>query len=801
VYSFILQLALYSGSELLRPLQGTVVPSIIGVYIGDTDISVAMALPDSNFWIEASPDMPELLKNKVVDAFNTIHDRGIVHDDPELFRNVLIGSNGEVTVINFGKSRARTPNEEVKLKGCTPNDIELEARRIRWKLDYRDAREWEENKRRRWYTRRKHNERREKLIRRKSQGRRVGEIPSYVEAHPDDVQKSIVSSQDWQTCWTNEAKFTPTVYVVPGQDPSVVERSLKTFLDELLEAEVDAMEWRALQNEEERREELLHNAEHEAERILHCNQERSDANVQTLSGPVQGDVLTPAESPIDRISPPKPQSSKRKKFILPDGSNPVSQLYLSQGFPIDPLNPVITVPYDGYTGPGGTFSFANHYSPRQISEMRMNWITMSCIEQARIEGLPFPIAQKAKLTPATDGSAERERKRKWRAMNGLGVDKEAESRERKVKKTGALGIMRRKREEAERGEWTWDRWVEEMDRKKEKWLRWRYWQMMGERLEGYEWEEYGEFEESDDARNPRILSWGEYEKRVGKGKARHVVSEEESELSVWNHRARPRKGILKKGISEEEKFANRVLQGAMQARLEKEWADTQEEEDKEAVTVMEDKDCVRSSRQRSSYASSSTSCDDLLDRSGLDIKLSSHRAAGAEPSSWSEEEKSASRSGERVRQMSSSNASTDQEERRRSPKRRHTDCASLSTTMLDDAPWDMSWPSTAEVQVTFPTSPKAGPSLVDGTSSSPTRSRSSASTNSHTLSPGTTPSSIFTHLSSSMTRNAEACPSHSSALSTLTSHVSPCLGKRKRSVSLELEDEEDARAVERVLSC
>ncbi|KAH9025849.1 hypothetical protein EDB85DRAFT_1840222, partial [Lactarius pseudohatsudake] len=85
-------LALYKSSRYLLPLQGDVVPHVMGVYTGPGKIDIAMDLPHPIFWMEASASMPMVLKDRVVEAFQKLHERGIVHGDVAL-RHILVGAD------------------------------------------------------------------------------------------------------------------------------------------------------------------------------------------------------------------------------------------------------------------------------------------------------------------------------------------------------------------------------------------------------------------------------------------------------------------------------------------------------------------------------------------------------------------------------------------------------------------------------------------------------------------------------------------------------------------------------------
>ena len=141
-------MALYSHPDYLQPLQGAVIPTIIGVYLIDRRISVAMELPHSSFWVEATEDMSIALKRKCIAALDRIHERGVLHGDVEL-RHMLVNAEGDVTIIDFQMSQALRPIKEVGLEACTVADIRVEKRKVLFKLNYGDAQEYEHAKRRR----------------------------------------------------------------------------------------------------------------------------------------------------------------------------------------------------------------------------------------------------------------------------------------------------------------------------------------------------------------------------------------------------------------------------------------------------------------------------------------------------------------------------------------------------------------------------------------------------------------------------------------------------------------------------
>ncbi|THU94836.1 hypothetical protein K435DRAFT_560368, partial [Dendrothele bispora CBS 962.96] len=73
-------------------LEALVVPYIISLFTAPGFINVAMEPPHHSFWIEASTDMPLILKQRCVEAFEKLHACGVLHGDVEL-RHMLIGGD------------------------------------------------------------------------------------------------------------------------------------------------------------------------------------------------------------------------------------------------------------------------------------------------------------------------------------------------------------------------------------------------------------------------------------------------------------------------------------------------------------------------------------------------------------------------------------------------------------------------------------------------------------------------------------------------------------------------------------
>ncbi|KAI6005214.1 hypothetical protein F5J12DRAFT_835519 [Pisolithus orientalis] len=224
------ELALYTSEQYLKPLQGDVVPTIIGVHIMPEAISVTMELPHDSFWIESSPTMPDVLKERVIAAFEKIHTRGVLHGDPEL-RHMLIGADGRVTIIDFGMSRAITADDSVELEHAEPEEFLLEMRKVKFKLDYRGARKREADKVQAYLNRVRRNEMRRRKWERRKNGDKTGYISPYEPEPEDEVSEPPVHHQDFREDWMKAADDTPHRVVVPGQTEVDVASAVQNFID------------------------------------------------------------------------------------------------------------------------------------------------------------------------------------------------------------------------------------------------------------------------------------------------------------------------------------------------------------------------------------------------------------------------------------------------------------------------------------------------------------------------------------------------------------------------------------------
>ncbi|KAF5368349.1 hypothetical protein D9758_002429 [Tetrapyrgos nigripes] len=204
---FYLEMGLYKTH--LRPLQGVVVPYIISLFTAPGLINVIMEPPHHSFWIEASTDMPLVLKQRCVEAFEKLHERGVLHGDVEL-RHMLIGGDARVTLIDFQESGALVPVGGLEMRRVSEGELKRELRKVKVKLDYPGARE-EEYERFQQYAKKRSN----------------GQADNMDDMNNPPV-KSLQEWNDWIAVPGNDGK--PKRFVVPGQTPGTIFEEIQTFL-------------------------------------------------------------------------------------------------------------------------------------------------------------------------------------------------------------------------------------------------------------------------------------------------------------------------------------------------------------------------------------------------------------------------------------------------------------------------------------------------------------------------------------------------------------------------------------------
>ena len=224
-----LQLALYKSSRYLLPLQGDVVPHVMGVYTRPGKIDIAMELPHPVFWMEASASMPVVLKDRVVEAFRKLHGRGIVHGDVAL-RHILIGADARVTLIDFQASRADEPNDELGLAMTYSGEKDLEIRRVKFLLNMDSARKKEFKKSKAALRRSERNNRREQRRRELLRHGITTGLPLDEPESLEDINEPPVPLDELERYWMEDANDDPRRFIVPGISESEVAEAISSFL-------------------------------------------------------------------------------------------------------------------------------------------------------------------------------------------------------------------------------------------------------------------------------------------------------------------------------------------------------------------------------------------------------------------------------------------------------------------------------------------------------------------------------------------------------------------------------------------
>jgi len=217
---FASELALYKCTGLLKDLQGDIAPTIIAVTIDGISCSLAMEPPHHSFWIEASPDMPIVLKERVIAAFQKLHDRGLLHGDAEL-RHMLIGGDARVTLIDFQESRTTRPLADLQLK---------EARRF----DFEEIEKMNREYRRDNANFARHMRRKERWL----NGNIGPPVSDDEEPEGEDRVVPPVDIKTWEAQWGRASNSIPHRFIVPGQEPEELDAAVNDFIATVTRLEV-----------------------------------------------------------------------------------------------------------------------------------------------------------------------------------------------------------------------------------------------------------------------------------------------------------------------------------------------------------------------------------------------------------------------------------------------------------------------------------------------------------------------------------------------------------------------------------
>ncbi|THH31470.1 hypothetical protein EUX98_g2720 [Antrodiella citrinella] len=120
----------------LLNLQGDIVSRVLDVCMDPLLLDIALQVPDTCRWYEASDKMTQASKRCVIKAYEKLHSRGILHGSV-MFENILMSTGDRVTLMDFSCGRAIVPNGVVD--SATESELAEEMRLIKRILAYDDG--------------------------------------------------------------------------------------------------------------------------------------------------------------------------------------------------------------------------------------------------------------------------------------------------------------------------------------------------------------------------------------------------------------------------------------------------------------------------------------------------------------------------------------------------------------------------------------------------------------------------------------------------------------------------------------
>jgi hypothetical protein len=209
----------------MRALAGTYVPTIIGVFAGEGIASLLMELPHQAFWVQASTDMPDVLKKRCVEAYEKLHAAGILHGSPHL-RHLLIGGDARVTIMNFERSRVLDPvsNAHIGQGKANAAELRLEMRKVKYQLDYDNARVKEKQKWDRYEASLEHS----KVVLREAMDP-PSRVPHMLEVLPEDVLDPPIDTRRLKS-WAPEQSYSSARFVVPTITAEAFANAVEKFI-------------------------------------------------------------------------------------------------------------------------------------------------------------------------------------------------------------------------------------------------------------------------------------------------------------------------------------------------------------------------------------------------------------------------------------------------------------------------------------------------------------------------------------------------------------------------------------------
>lgn len=174
--------------------------------------------------------MPVVLKVAVINAFEKIHWRGVLHGNIQL-SNILIGADMKVKLVNFEKGAILEGQPDLQLHRVRHADLDLEMRKVKYMLDYPSARKSEKERYKmerqwlKWMKKYKHDV---ELARRTS--------PFAPTAGKLDLKKFWRPENNLPG---EKVGYLPVRHVMPGVTPEQYEEALVGFLEKIKREEDD----------------------------------------------------------------------------------------------------------------------------------------------------------------------------------------------------------------------------------------------------------------------------------------------------------------------------------------------------------------------------------------------------------------------------------------------------------------------------------------------------------------------------------------------------------------------------------
>jgi serine/threonine protein kinase len=209
---------------------GEYVPRLIAVRCGSDRFNLSFEIPHQTFFIEASADMPDTLKRRAIKVLEKLHAKGICHKDLNL-ENILIGADGNIYIYNFHHARYIIEQPVVFLERAKTADFAWEMRRLKFKLDYENAREKEKIRLGISIDRVRRN-----YLEIKKQEGDPSYQPKLVESSQIAKMNPPIDLSKYES-WFSELDREPRRFIMPGQTADDFEWELKRFFNILQKME------------------------------------------------------------------------------------------------------------------------------------------------------------------------------------------------------------------------------------------------------------------------------------------------------------------------------------------------------------------------------------------------------------------------------------------------------------------------------------------------------------------------------------------------------------------------------------